>query len=171
VRSVTNQVKRMPHAEFFLLFIVALMDIGQAQAKPPEHKDCTVDVISKVKSPDGNWLASVNEYECSDGWFVTDFWDYVQLVRLRDGIQEEVCSVEYYGDPTSRPVPRWVSTKALDINVPNKSIIGFQKKQFGGVSIHLKFHPNNPKERERWLKEINRTPQAKGPASLKKQNK
>lgn len=151
--SALRALRYLPYVAVLLIFVCGFIYIGLAE-KPLVKAGCTVETLSKSKSPNGKWLASVHEYTCTDGWFVTDISDAVRLVQLQDGRQKNVFSVDSAGDPSARPVPRWIYPNILDIDVPNKSLIGVQEKKFAGVTIEVKFHPNDPKARARWLKSI-----------------
>jgi len=52
---------------------------------------------------------------------------------------------------TQRPVIDWVSDRTLQIKVPVNSLIGLQKSMEGDVTVSVKFDPDDPAERERFL--------------------
>ncbi len=82
--------------------------------------------------------------------------DIVQLVRRgqKSEDSDDVFAIEEHGDPTNRPTLRWLSPQKLQIAVPNKSLIGLQKSSYEGIDIVIKFEPDDPAERERWLKSL-----------------
>lgn len=126
---------------------------------------CQRETISLLGSPDDKWLALTHEDTCSDGFFVTTVTDTVQLIR-RDTIasiqlaqhvnsvknENNVFVVEEHGHPENRPLTRWLSPTKLQVTVPNISLIGLHKASYEGIEIIIKYEPDDPVERERWLK-------------------
>jgi len=132
-----------------------------------EKGGCQRETISVLISPDDSWVALVQEDTCSDGYFVTTVTDTVQLARhdATDVIpltrhadmpkhDNDVFALDEHGHPGNRPLTRWLSPSKLQITVPNKSLIGLQKNRYEGVDIVVKFEPDDPAERELWLKSL-----------------
>jgi hypothetical protein len=153
-----------------LLFAIGapvLPGTGLAQ----EKGGCQRETISALMSPDDTWVALVQEDICSDGYFVTTVTDTVQL-SLRDAIdaiqltwhpdkpkhENDIFALDEHGHPENRPLTRWLSPQKLQITVPNKSLIGLQKGTYEGIEIVIKFEPDDPAERERWLKSLGLLP-------------
>jgi hypothetical protein len=116
--------------------------------------ECERETISTLMSPDDSWVAVVQEITCSNQAFgMTSVTDGVQLVRRGDELKEsnDVFGVDR-GGWKERPLTRWLSPSKLQITVLNKSLIGLQKSSYDGVDIVVKFEPDDPVERERWLK-------------------
>ncbi len=65
----------------------------------------------------------------------------------------DVLVVDYYGHAENRPVLHWLSPRKLQITIPNISSIGLQRSSFQGVDIAVKYEPDDPPARERWLRE------------------
>jgi hypothetical protein len=139
---------------------VVVSDIGLAQQKA----GCERRAISMRMSPDYVWVAVVHENVCSDGYFVTTLTYVVQLLR-RESL-DSIRLIPYSDKPQNDndvlagemshenpPELRWVSASKLQITVPNRSLIGLQKRSSDGVEVVLKFDPDDPSDRERWLKE------------------
>jgi len=156
----------------FATGLFALTEIAMAQ-----KAGCEGETISMLLSPDDAWIALVQEHVCSDGWFVTTVTGTVQLVG-RDAIDavrlgrhaeqprhpNDIFAVDEHGRWENRPLTRWLSPKKLQITVPNKSLIGLYKGSYEGIEIIVKYEPDDPAERERWLKSLglappNQTPQ------------
>ena len=155
-------IKKWPMAFSVAVVAAVLMSAAWADAKAV----CSRTTISITVSPDDSWVALVQRDICSDGFFVTTVVNTVQLARyaairtidrlphpeLPRIAENDVFAVE---GPTfqQRPLIRWVSDKTLQITVPNLSLIGLKKDSYEGVEILIKFDPDNPDARERWLEE------------------
>jgi hypothetical protein len=122
-------------------------------------------------SPDDVWVALVQEYTCTDGYFVTTVTDTVQLTRrdATDAIQlgrhadeskheNDVLTLDEHGHPENRPLTRWLSAHKLQITVPNKSLIGLQKNYYQEIEIVIKYEPDDPAGREQWLRSLGLAP-------------
>jgi len=154
-------------ALFVLVGAAMLSGAGLAQDK----RSCQGETISALKSPDDQWLALVQEDVCSDGYFVTTVTDTVQLVHsdATDAVQfsqhpgtpnheNDVFALDEHGNPVNRPLTRWLSPATLQITVPNKSLIGLQKGSYEGIDIVVRFEPDDPAERQRWLRSLGLLP-------------
>jgi len=155
-------------ALFFFTTGAALLP-GTAQAQ--EKGGCQRRTISVLMSPDDAWVALVQEDMCSDGYFVTTLTDTVQLARCdttaavqltwhpdKPKHENDVFALDEHGQPENRPLTRWLSAQKLQITVPNKSLIGFQKSNYERIEIVIKYEPDDPAERERWLKSLGLSP-------------
>jgi hypothetical protein len=133
----------------------------QAEPKAIGSLGCQREVIVTGVSPDDRWIAVVQEEVCSGlGMASTGISDVVQIVA-RDQKPEnsdDVFAVDEHGDPTLRPNIRWLSSTTLQITVPNKSLIGLDKKNYVGIDIVTKFEPDDPAERELFLKQRGLSP-------------
>jgi hypothetical protein len=122
---------------------------------------CDADTISTLVSPDDDWVALVQEVVCSgEGFGTTSITDGVQIVR-RGGQPEkgnDICVIDEGGHPENRPLIRWLSYRKLQITVPNKSLIGLQKNTYMDFEIVIKFEPDDPIARERWLRSLKSSP-------------
>jgi hypothetical protein len=132
-----------------------------------EKGGCQRETISVLMSPDDTWVALVQEDTCSDGYFVTTVTDTVQLARrdTTDTVQltrhadvpkheNDVFALDEHGRPENRPLARWLSPQELQVMIPNKSLIGLQKNSYESIEIVIKYEPDDPAERERWLKSL-----------------
>ena len=140
------------YARLALLFVTACLTPTAGAMAECEH-----ETISTLMSPDGSWVAVVLEVICSNQAFgMTNVTDGVQLVRRGDEPKKSSESNDVFivdrGSWEERPLTRWLSPSKLQITVPNKSLIGLQKNSYDGVDIVVKFEPDDPVERERWLK-------------------
>ena len=122
---------------------------------------CQREIVAMGVSPEDKWVAVVQEEVCSGpGIASTNVTDVVQLVpqERKPENGDDIFAVEGHGDPTQRPNVRWLSSTKLQINVPNKSLIGLDKKSYAGIEIAIKYEPDDPAERERFLKQFELTP-------------
>jgi hypothetical protein len=129
-------------------------------ASEPGKAGCDRETVSLLVSPDESWVAFVQEDVCSDGAFVTNVSDIVQLVR-RGGEpkrEDNVFALDAHGRPENRPLTRWLSSQKLHITVPNKSLIGLQKTRHEGIDIEIKFEPDDSVERQQFLKQFGLAP-------------
>jgi hypothetical protein len=108
---------------------------GLAQAKA----GCQSETISVLMSPDDAWVALVQESTCSDGYFVTTIADTVRLAR-----RDTTDAVE-------------LSSRELQITIPNKSLIGLRKSGYQEVHVTVKYEPDDPVERQHWRKSLGLT--------------
>ena len=42
----------------------------------------------------------------------------------------------------------------LEIQIPNRSLIGLRAERFEDVAIRIKFNPDDPEARKHWLKDV-----------------
>jgi hypothetical protein len=154
-----------------ILSFMATLQVFPSIASAQQKGGCEREAISMLMSPDDTWIALVYENICSDGAFVTTVTDTVQLARrdTTDTIkliwhveepkhEKDVFTVDEGGHPQDRPLTRWLSPQKLQITVPNKSLIGLQKNSYEGIEVVIKFEPDDPTERERWLKSLGLAP-------------
>jgi hypothetical protein len=140
---------------FLLLFAGALFLVYRLSNSSGQKGECQRETISRAISQDSFWIAYVYEDIRSDGYFTTVVADTVHLVRAhKHQLEGDVFTIDTGGDPTNRPILKWLSSRLLQIEVPNKSLIGLHKRRFDDVIIRVKFNPNDPAQRKRWLKEI-----------------
>ena len=132
-----------------------------AMASAQNDAGCHRLTIDTLASPDGAWVALVQEDTCiGDFPFTTGVTDTVQLVRRgkQPSSDNDVFAIEEHGRPENRPLLQWLSPKKLQISVPNKALIGLQKSNYAGVEIVIKYDPDDPEERERFLRDLGLSP-------------
>jgi hypothetical protein len=135
------------------LVLPCLLSSVKAESSPRGSLGCQREVIATGLSPDDKWVAIVQEEVCSGlGMASTGIMEAVQIAA-RDQEPEkgdDVFVMNGSGDPMRRPNIRWLSPTTLQITVPNKSLIGLEKKNYVGIDIVTKFEPDDPAERERF---------------------
>lgn len=123
--------------------------------------ECQSELVSFLLSPDEAWAAIVQEELCTgDGPASTGVTDTVQIVaRGQEPTHlNDVFGIEEHGRPENRPLIHWLAARKLQITVPNLSLIGLQKSAYAGVEISIKFEPDDPVARDRWLTDLGLKP-------------
>jgi hypothetical protein len=136
--------------------LLGLLSPAKAEESPRGSLGCQSEVIATGVSPDDKWVAMVQEEVCSGpGMASTGIMEAVQIVARGQSPEssDDVFVMNGSGDPMRRPNIRWLSATLLQITVPNKSLIGLNKKNYAGIDIVTKFEPDDPAERERFLRE------------------
>jgi hypothetical protein len=154
----------MNRANLVTFSILALLSTGSAARS--NDVVCDREPVSMLFSPDNKWIAMVLEGSCSNGMNVTVSMDTVQLVpraslqavRLGSSPDEvehdnDILAVDYYGHFENRPILKWTSPKDLQITIPNLAFPNLKKDSYQGVTIVLKYDPDDPVARERWRTE------------------
>ncbi len=130
-----------------------------------EETKCDRQVIAMLLSDDNTWVALMHEDVCSDGHFVTTLTDTVQLSRrdsvesiqlapYQDKVKHENDVLTIDASPGGRPTMLWPSNGRLQITVPNRSLVGLHKGSYSGIEVVLKFQPDDPSDREKWLRSL-----------------
>ncbi|HVZ52943.1 MAG TPA: hypothetical protein VG986_13315 [Pseudolabrys sp.] len=169
------QASKVRNASISRAYAVLFFAVGATVLPVPAlaqgKAGCQRETISVLTSPDDTWVALVQEDVCSDGFFVTTITDTIQLTR-RDATgviqlathpdkpkhENDVFALDEHGDPENRPLTRWLSPTKLQVTVPNKSLIGLHKTSYEGIEIVVKYEPDDPVERQRWLKSLGLAP-------------
>jgi hypothetical protein len=117
---------------------------------------CESDTISVSPSPDGAWLAVILQETCTDGWFVTSVAEVVHLTRIGEETKRgsDVLAVDVGGGRGNGPQVVWVSPQRLQITVPNRSLVVLMRERLETVEIAVKFDPDDPEDRELFLKKL-----------------
>jgi hypothetical protein len=112
-----------------------------------ESHDCEHSGEKKFESPDGRWVATVQEEVCAVGERAAA-GVMVDLALAADASHAK--RVFNMRVPRSRDLwPRviWKSPAAMEIWAPNRAEIMAQTSQFDGVQIQLQYCGDNPAER------------------------
>jgi hypothetical protein len=150
----------------FAQLIALCVGAGLVPSPSNAAAECTNRVISTLLSPDDSWIAVVRETFCSnESLAMSSTGDAVELIRsgaelpmnIQQGIEpiksNTVLGIDR-GSWEDRPITRWLSPNKMQITVPNKSLISLRKSNFEGIEIAIRFDPDDPSERERWLKSL-----------------
>ena len=140
-----------------LFIFCGILAIAASSAENLPEPGCARDVLSREASPDSAWTALVQEDVCShETPFTTVVLDRVQLVRpgKANASDSDVLIVDGLSIRDSKGPPvQWLTSRKLQITLPNRSTIGLRKREYDGVEIVVKFSPNDPEERARWLRD------------------
>jgi hypothetical protein len=145
----------------WVISLVAAIPILSHGGFADEKSECERKTISMLMSPDDSWIVLVHEDTCSGGDFATTgITDTVQLLRPGEESkhQNDIFAVEEHGNPLNRPMTRWLGPQKLQITIPNRSLIGLKKRRYEDVEIVIKYDPDDPAERARFLKELGLSP-------------
>jgi hypothetical protein len=111
-------------------------------------------VLSQAMSPDGAWVATLYNNICSDGAFVTEISDSVEVTRPNEpATPMPVAGRTVFGmddRPFDVPKPlavRWTAQRSLEITIPNDALVGKQEVAFADITISYKYVPDDPAER------------------------
>ncbi len=128
-----------------------------------EVADCEHSGTKSVPSPDGRWIATVQEDVCATGTGTAAGVD-VDLTLSGDSThRRRVFSMRVPRTRDEWPRVLWKSPTVMEIWVPNLAEIGMQVPELEGVRIDLKYCGDNPEERaqrdayrialEQWMKD------------------
>ncbi|MEJ1965423.1 MAG: hypothetical protein WDO56_29340 [Gammaproteobacteria bacterium] len=127
---------------FLSLFIVAPAIGLAAEASTCEHSG-----ERAVTSPDGRWVATVQEEVCSVGASAAA-GVVVDLSLAADATHaRRVFSMRVPRSRDQWPRVIWTGPSALELWAPNRAEIGAQLPESEGVRIELKYCGDNPEER------------------------
>ena len=145
--SVLTAIGLLPIAGFYLVF----GSLGPHECEPRQ-------VFAEAVSPDGSWTARFSRNVWCGG-LVTAVDDTVEIVRPNEMSQSLPTVGVVFGmdDPTyGRPRPmalKWLSTKELEITIPNDAWVARQQSTLADIAISYKYTPDDPTERaclKRW---------------------
>lgn len=119
---------------------------GTLQAAEPE---CDQSGSKTTPSPDGRWIASIQEEVCSTASGGAAAGITVVLVSASDESRRK--RVLIMPVPRSRedwPRIRWQGPAAVEVRVPNLSEPGKPEPEYEGIRISLAYCGDNPADRE-----------------------
>jgi len=142
---------------------------GTAYAEGTVHDngfDCGATTIAMAMSPNDDKRAVVQERVCSSPGIATTGVDDIVEILDRDEAPtvgyprspHDVLLIDEHGSWHERPILRWLSPDALQVTIDNKALIGFREVSYRGVTVTIKFEPDDPVERARMLKELGLRP-------------
>lgn len=156
MKSSCDEGVKILAVSFVFFWIIIPATLIHASGKESISSACHREIISKVESPDHNWVALLREDICSDGAFTTVVTNTVQLLRNGEAPRQEgdVFGLDSGGHPEERPIIEWLAPRLLQILIPNKSLIGLNRSKRDEINIIVKFNPDDPEERKQWLRDI-----------------
>jgi hypothetical protein len=129
----------------FLLLLPFVLAPALGWAAEPAH--CEHSGERSAKSPDGRWVATVQEEVC-DANGVAAAGVVVDLSPSADATHaQRVFSMTVPRSRDEWPKVLWKDAGLLELWVPNRAAIGMQKSESQGVRIELKYCGDNPQER------------------------
>jgi hypothetical protein len=145
----------------WVISLIAAISILSHGGFADEKSECERKTISMLMSPDDYRIVFVHEETCSgEGFATTGITDIVQLVQpgKESNHQNDIFAVEEHVNPLNRPMTQWLGPQKLQITVPNRSLIGLKKRRYEDVEIVIKYDPDDPAERARFLKKLGLSP-------------
>jgi hypothetical protein len=110
----------------------------------PEGK-CSHVVIDRFPSPDGYWVAVIDEYTCDVGSFSTIITDELHLVSIRYSLPDiNLLGVDTNGNVSERPRVTWTAPNALQVTVPLEDYLRFRNRSVEGLQVDIRFDPDDP---------------------------
>jgi hypothetical protein len=130
-----------------MLLLVATVAPAAGWAAEAQAHDCEHSGEKSFPSPDGRWIATVEEQVCVAGTG-TAAGVVVDLALAADARHAK--RIFNMRVPRSRDYwPRvvWKAPTAMELWAPNRAEIAVQESQFDGVQIQLRYCGDNPAER------------------------
>jgi hypothetical protein len=131
-----------------LLFLVVLTTLLPAAGHTAE-RFCDKSETRATPSPDGQWVANVQEEVCDTGNGAA-----AGITVVIASVKEPTRSKRVFIMPVPRsrddwPRVRWLSSNALELRVANLSEAGAPEPVFEGIRISLVYCNDNPADRAR----------------------
>jgi hypothetical protein len=116
---------------------------------------CTNAILDRLPSPDGAWVAVIDEDTCDVGLLaMTDITAGVHLVSTKPPLRDiAVLGVDTGGHDDDRPRVGWSAPDVLRATVGLRSILKVLTRQVEGVRVNVQFDPDDPAARAAWLKQ------------------
>ena len=161
--------------------LLTLLALSCVPAVLQAAEDCDRSDSRSTPSPDGQWIANVQEEVCATAAGGAAAGITVVLVSTRD--PERIRRVFLMPVPRSRedwPRIRWLDARSVEVRVPNLSEAGPPMPQFENIRISLAYCGDNKADREQlaaykaavlewrkvvsaWVQQRKQDPQAAGP--------
>ncbi|MGE4483223.1 hypothetical protein [Acidocella sp.] len=137
-----------------VILIIGILGVSPAAALA-DADGCSHQLLTSIKSPDGKWVASVDESDCSPGMGGDAITDTVQVAPANDPRHVTgVLGVDTGGNNDMGAQIAWDASNILKVTLPNISLVKILTRQVGPVKIHILFNPPDPKARADWLKSL-----------------
>lgn len=134
-----------------LLLYDSLLLLRQA-VQPP--KECTHVDLERVPSPDGTWVAVIDEDTCDVGSFSTDITAGVRLFATKPPVRDiDLLGVDTGGNINERPRVVWAGPHLLQVNVLQYSLLKVLMQQVEGVQVDVRFDPIDHTAKPIWLQQ------------------
>jgi hypothetical protein len=112
--------------------------------------------VTMAASPDDAWMAVVGYHVYSGpGLADASVFETVQLVRRQEKPPDPsyIFTMEPSEGAEGSLRLKWLGPQKFRITAPNKSLIRTRKRWYEDVGVVVKYHPDDPAERARYLKE------------------
>jgi hypothetical protein len=130
-----------------LLALAMLVAVVIALWKPgePEQLGCTDVVLDRLPSPDGAWVAVMDESNCEVGMGGNAITAGVHLVKTKPPLQDiDLLRVDTGGDIDDRPRVAWSAPNGLQVTVPLYDYLRLRYTSVEGLQVDVRFDPDDP---------------------------
>ena len=143
------------HATLALVATVAFLGFGTVyvyRAFAKSRGNCSTAELSKVTSPDGDYIATIRSETCDeDAFFDLGRWtSYSVMLNARGHENRPAWSAvipledDEVPEPPGPPAASWTNRTTLEIQIPSNTIRGAYSRQEGGFVLIRRFIPPNP---------------------------
>jgi len=101
-------------------------------------------------SPDGRWIASTYEEVCDLG-LVTSDAAVIALGQSEHSRSQVIIGMDAPSSDSDWPKAYWQAANRILIIVSNHSELSLQMARYQGVDVEVRYCPDDPVERRRWL--------------------
>lgn len=103
-------------------------------------------VVDRLPSPDGRWVAVIDEYISDVGLLaMTAVTAEVHLVSTSSPIRDiEIFGIGTGGNVSERPRLAWSAPNVLRVTVPLYDYLRLQPRQVEGILVDVRFDPDDP---------------------------
>lgn len=128
------------------VFVLAVSRLWNA-VQPPGK--CTHVVLDRLPSPDGAWVAVIDEYTCDVGSFSTAITAELHLITTKPALRDiDLLGVDTGGNDNERPRVAWSVSNVLRVTVPLSDYLRFRNKFVEGVQVDIRFGQDDPMVKE-----------------------
>jgi hypothetical protein len=120
--------------------VIALCKLGE-----PVQLDCTHLIVDRLPSPDGAWVAVIDESTCDVGMGGSGITADLHLVRTKSPVRDiNLLGVDTHGDASNRPRIAWSAPNGLQVTVPLSDYLRLRNTWVEGLQVEVRFDPDDP---------------------------
>jgi len=138
-----------------VLGMLAALVVGLSILWDAVRPRCTDTVLDRLPSPDGSWVAVIDEDTCDVGLLaMTDITAGVHLLTTKPPLRDiDVLGVDTGGNDSERPRVAWSAPNVLRVTVFQYAILKVLTRQAEGIQVDVHFDPVDPAARAIWLEQ------------------
>jgi hypothetical protein len=111
--------------------------------------ECDQSETRSSPSPDGRWLANVQEQVCATATGAAAGVTVILASKHDNALSKRVFTMAVPRSRDDWPRIRWLSSSAVEIRVPNLAEVAPPDTEFNGIRITLAYCGDNPDDRAR----------------------